>query len=195
MTVTINTENVMVGSARLWVALYTDGVAEPMPDDDVARGEDWGGNWIYPGATDKGVDFTVQKTTQDTTVDEQSTPAKVTVSKTDITIDTVLSEDTLDNMKLAYGGGTITTVAAGADQIGKKTLTLVEGLDLITAGFEGVNPAGFWRRASIPKVISVAQVKTTYQRADGKRMYPVTLRALCSPDEVQIVDMTAEATA
>lgn len=192
---TITTENVLVGIATLWYA-PVDPITgpEPMPADTIGEGVDWAGNWIAPGATDQGVKITKAPKTQDITIEEQGTPALVTIDSTDVSIDTSLAEDTLANMALAYGGGTITTVAAGASQVGKSTLTLADNLALLSVGFEGINVDGFWRRVYIPKVLSVASVDTTYRRAAAARLYPVTLRAICAPSDIVVVEKTAEAT-
>lgn len=192
-----NVNNVIVGLAQLYVAefgLAVPGQGEPMPADSVALGAAWGGNWATMGATEEGVKYTINPKTNDIRIEEQPNPADVTVDSEDITIATTLLEDTLANMQIAYGTGTIVTQAAGPGVIGKSTLTLGTSLTYWSVGFEAVNREGFWRRAYFPKVVSAAQVDTSYRRAAAARMYPTTFRAVCPPGEIQVVDMTAVAT-
>lgn len=186
----VDSTNVLVGSATIWIAAAD----EPMPADSVDLGADWAGNWLSPGATDQGVDLTVGRDIQKHMIDEQSTPALITVNTSNIQVDTSFAEDVLTNLKTAYGGGTITTTAAGTGQVGKSTLTLAESLDTLAVGLEGKNKAGFWRRIYIPRVISAAEVKTTFRRSADYRKYPVSLQAICPLDDILIVDMTAVAT-
>lgn len=181
--------NVIVGEATLYIGPANTA----MPDDTVALGEAWPVGWTYIGATDAGVTLTVSTNTQDITIEEQSTPALVTVTSKDVTVACALAEDTIANMKTAYGGGTLTTQVAATGTIGKSTLTLSDTLDQLAVGFEGVNPEGFFRRVYIPVVVSVASVGTSYRRAAAKRMYPISLRAICAPSSIEIVDMTAAA--
>lgn len=181
--------NVIVGEATLYIAPANTA----MPADTVNLGAAWPVGWTYIGATDAGVTLTVNTNTQDITIEEQSTPALVTVTTKDVTVGFALAEDTVANMKTAYGGGTLTTQAAATGTIGKDTLVLSDTLDQLAVGFEGINPKGFFRRVYIPVAMSIASVATPYRRAAAKRMYPTTLRAICAPSSIQIVDMTAAA--
>ncbi len=193
----INTGNVMVGVAQLYVAPFgqaTPGEPEPMVANSVLLGTAWGGNWVAMGATEQGVKVTVAPKTTDILVEEQMTPALVTVDSMDISVATTFSEDTLANMKIAYGGGAITTVAPGVGVPGTSELALADSLELLSVGFEGVNPFGFYRRYYLPKVVSVASVDTSYRRAAAARLYPVNLRAICDPATIAVIDMTAVAT-
>lgn len=189
-----NLQNVIVGLAQMWVAPFgeTDaGEGEPMPADSIAQGADWGGLWLPVGGTQQGVKLSKNPKTVDITIEEQSTPVNVLIDTQDISLMTSLSEDTIANMKLAYGGGTITVQAADGSHIGKQTLVLSDTLDLLSVGFEGISPEGFWRRASFPKVVSAAQVDTEYRRAAQQRLYPTTFRVICAVGDIEIVDMVA----
>jgi hypothetical protein len=194
---TINTGNVIVGAAQMYFAPWgeaTVGEGEPMPADTVPLGTPWGGNWVAIGGTEQGVKFTANPKIVKLMIEEQRTPADVVVDTEDVTVITTLSEDTLANMKLAYGGGAIVTQAATGTVIGKSTLTLSDTLDTLSVGFEAVNAFGYFRRVYVPKVISAASVDTTYRRAAKQRLYPVTLSAICDPTLIVIVDQTAPVT-
>lgn len=187
MAPTPTTSNVIVGQATM----YTAPANTTAPADTLADGATWLTPWVYSGATNEGVSFLVSSNTQDINIEEQSTPVMVLTTSKNIRIQATLSEDTLETMKLAYGGGTITTVAAATGVPGKKTLTLADPLDQLAVGFEGINPQGFFRRVYIPQVVSVADVTTAYRRAAGERLYAVELRAICPPSSIKIVDKTA----
>lgn len=192
---TVNVLNVMVGTATLWVAPWSGGEPVAAPADSVAQGAAWGGTWTSPGATDQGVTLNYQPKTNDIMIEEQLTPAKVTVDTVDLGLEVSLAEDVIANIQLALGGaGTITTQAATSSLIGKSTLVLSDALEQLSVGFEGVNPSGYWRRLYIPSVLSVGSVKASYRRAKSARLYALNLRCVCDLSQVQIVDMTAPET-
>lgn len=185
-TPTITTGNVLVGVG----ALYTAPANTPPPADSVPLNGAWGTPWVPVGATEEGVSLQVQRETQDIRVEEQSTPVAVVANTSDVRVLTALSEDTIESMKLAYGGGTIVTTAATTTQPPKKTLTLSDTLDQLAVGLEGVDVEGFPRRIYVPLAVSVAEVTTAYRRAANNRSYAVSLRALCPLPSIVIADIT-----
>lgn len=185
----VNTAKVLVGTATLYTA--PKGTAAPL--DTLAEGVAWSAPWVHVGGSEEGVSFAVGTDTGDIRIEEQATPVLVVVTAKNIRVLVTLSEDTVENMKLAYGGGSIVTTAAASGQPGKKTLTLSNSLDQLACGFEGLNADGFWRRVYIPSVLSVADVTTAYRRAANNRAYNVELRAVCDPSEIKIVEKTAAA--
>lgn len=185
----VDTTKVIVGYATMYTA--PKNTAAPL--DTLAESAPWLSPWVSPGATEEGVSFAVGTDTGDIRIEEQATPVLVLVTAKNVRVLVTLSEDTVENMKLAYGGGTIVTTAAGTGQPGKKTLTLSNSLDQLAVGFESINSFGFWRRVYVPSVLSVADVTTAYRRAANNRAYNVELRAVCDPSEIKIVDKTAAA--
>ena len=185
----VNTANVMVGVGTG----YTAPVGTVNPLDTLAMGAPWLTPWVQWGATEEGLSFAVGSDTADIRIEEQAPPVLIVMNARNIRIITSLSEDTVENMKLAFGGGIITTQAAGVGTIGKKTLTLSDELEVLKAGFEGRNPFGHWRRVIIPRISSIADVTTAYRRASNNRAYSIELRALCAASEITITDMTAPA--
>lgn len=184
------TTNVLVGEARG----YTAPVGTTAPLDTLATGATWLSPWTYWGGTEEGLSMGVGTTTQDINIEEQSNPVLITVQNRNIRFIVTLSEDTLETMKLAFGAsGTIATQAAATGVIGKKTLTLAEGITPIMAGFEGVGVEGFWHRVIIPRVVSIADVTTAYRRATNNRSYAIELRAICPVADISIARMTAVA--
>jgi hypothetical protein len=163
----------------------------------VSFGQPWGTGWTAIGATDQGVTYSVAPKENDIFVEEQMTPALTPVDTEEIDVSFTLAEDTLPNMLLAYGLGSIAIQAATSTLIGKQTLTLGKTLTPYSIGFESNNSfgIGLFRRAYIPKMVSGgAKVDTLYRRAKEKRMYAVTLRAICDPSTIVVVDQTAQHT-
>src|SRR4051812_12763833 len=98
---TPNTASVLVGQATL----YTAPADTAQPADTLAEGATWLTPWTYVGGTEEGVSFLVGTDTNDIRIEEQSTPVMVVVTNKNVRVTTSLSEDTVDTMKLAYGGG------------------------------------------------------------------------------------------
>jgi hypothetical protein len=189
-------KNLLYGVQRFYLAPYTvaTDTAEPNVADTVTLGTDWGGGWVLQGFTTGGLVMDWKPKTNDMMVEESSIPGAIAVDTIDLSLSTELAEATLANMKTAFGGGKITVTAPGVGQPGKSVLTLSSSLDVLCAGFEGTNAVGMPRRVYIPKVISVADVKTNFRRAADLQTYPTTLRAICDPTQVVITDITAAAT-
>lgn len=190
-------QKVLVGQARMFLQKLLPTSAPALPLDTVALNGAWpatGTNiWVPVGATQEGLNFRFQRSTQDITVEEQLTPVAVNTTGLDISMDMVLSEDSLETMVTAYGGGSIVTTAASSGQIGKKTLTIGSDLDQYAFGFETQDSAGFFRRVLVPTVVSVGQAETLFRRAADARRYAVSLRVLCAPEEIIVIEKTADA--
>ena len=190
-------QNVLAGQARMFLQKLLPTSVPALPLDTVALNGAWpatGTNiWVPVGATQEGLNFRFQRSTQDITIEEQLTPVSVNTTGLDISAEIVLSEDTLETMVTAYGGGSIVTTAASSGQIGKKTLTIGSDLDQYAFGFETQNQNGFFRRVMIPTVVSVGQAETLYRRAQDARRYAVSLRVLCAPEEIVVISKTADA--
>lgn len=176
--------NVIVGQATGYTGAANTDV---LPANTVALGGAWGGTWVYFGATDSGVTMGVTQNTTDITIEEQPNPASIQPNTVDISIAVTLAEDTVENMKLTWGGALV--VNAGATPP-NKVLTLAATVPTMAVGFEGLNPYGKARRVYIPSAVAVANAQVPYRRAAEKRMYSVTFRAICAPSSVTITEMT-----
>jgi len=172
------------------VAAYTAPANTAGPADTVAIGTAWTTPWTPIGSTDSGVTRTLTRNTIDIRIEEQQLPVARLADTSDLTYSFDLAEDTLENEKLALGGGTITVQAASTGIIGKKTLVLSENLDQLALGLEGKNEFGFWTRYIIPIVSSTGTVTTAYRRVADKRMLTVTLSAQCKLSDISIAQMT-----
>lgn len=180
---------VLVGLAYLYIAPKNT-AREP---DSTAAGTEWGTPWDYVGSTEEGVNQSWERDVNMHRVEEQSSPVRITVNTSTLSISTSLAEHTLENMKTAFGGGTITKTAAATGQPGKSVLVLSDTLDELAVGLEGVNPEGFFRRLYIPRVVSTATVETANRRSEAKKLLPVTLQAVCDISEIRVDDKTAAA--
>lgn len=189
-----NPNNVVVGLAAVWIQPWISGTPAALPADNVLYGGAWGGAWQHIGATDQGWKLKIATKTADITIEEQSTPVDILADGKTMTVSGSLAEDTLQHALWAYGGGTLTTVAAGASQPGLQKLSLQDKLEKWALGVETINKFGFYRRFLIPKVVIASDVETAYRRAAEKRMYAFEANSICPIEDVEIVDMTAAAT-
>lgn len=196
-----NPDFVLTGQAQIWWKPRIVGTPATLPDDDVLLGDPWDSPWKAIGATKEGVTARFAREVTNITIEERSQPVDQKTTSSGFTFTAQLSEDTLDTMLLAYGGGAITTVAAGATTKGKKKLVIAEELTHISIGLEStaaprvaVAEETPWRRMVIDKVASAAEVETPYRRADGQRLYPVTFTSLTPIEECEIWELDADPT-
>jgi hypothetical protein len=184
---------VLVGLASMYLMPYDASSPATLPADTVPLGTAWGGLWTPVGATTDGLSFEVKRTPQDITIEEQMTSVDQRTKSMDFTANLELSEDTLQTMLWAYGGGTIVSTAASTGVPGISTLTISDEMDNFAFGFEGQNDAGFWRRVLVQPVKSTGNAKTAYRRANNQRSYAISLTPLCAPSDVVIRNMDSPA--
>jgi hypothetical protein len=188
--------NILTGQAALFLAEYDPDVPAVLPDDEEPLGFDWASPWEPAGATLEGISVTFAREATDIRIEEQTTPVDQKTTSAGFTISATLSEDTLDTMRYAYGGGTITTVAAGTTTHGKQRLVISDEVEHFVLGLEGqakprTGIATPWRRVLIPDVTSVAEVETAYRRAEQQRVYPATFTSLVPVSEIVIEELNA----
>jgi hypothetical protein len=185
--------NVVRGPAAVWYQGYSP--IATLPDNTLDLGGDWKDAtkgdplWTPIGATQSGVTLNWSRKTTDITIEEQSNAVDVATDSLDPTIDTTLSEDTLETMLLAYGGGVINTVAPSATEPGYREIKFTEELDHLTLGVEGINNKSYWRRILWQDVLSVATVKTDYTRSKTQRVYAVSFRLLSPITDMVVREM------
>lgn len=186
--------NVLVGMATLYVQPYVATAPAALPADTVGLNTVWGGSWVPIGATDQGASLDFSRKTVNIMIEEQQTPVLVLSDSTDVGVTVDLSEDTLQTMLWAFGGGTITVTAPGTGAPGVQTLTIHSNLDSFALGMEGTDPAGFWRRMLFQPCISAGKVSAKFRRAANKRMYTTTFTYLDKLENMIIREMTAQGT-
>jgi hypothetical protein len=186
--------NVLRGQAALWVADFNATTPIALPDNTLELGGDWADatdgdpEWRSVGATESGVTMRFTRETTDITIEEQVNPVDVATNTLDPRIEAVLSEDTLETMLIAYGGGEIDTVAKTATEPGTRQLKIASELSHLTLGMEAVNSKENWRRVLFPDVLSVAEVETSYRRAETQRLYAVSFRMVNPLSELIILE-------
>lgn len=195
---TYNRLNVMTGMAALWMQPFDPDAPATLPGDADPLGFTWATPWEALGATTEGVTFGFAREATDIRIEEQVTQVDQKTESLSFTVSVTLSEDTLETMRRAYGGGQITTQAPGAGTPGTKRLVISSEIQHFALGLEGQAPpraglAAPWRRILIPDVTSVAEVETTYRRADSQRSYNCTFSSLVPPEQVEIVELNAAA--
>jgi hypothetical protein len=189
--------NVLRGQAALWLAAYSATTPIGLPMNTLDLGGDWAdvvkGNaaWKPVGATESGVTMRFTRETTDITIEEQVNPVDVATNTLDPRIEATLSEDTLETMVTAYGGGTIVATAKTVSTPGVSDLTISSELTHLTLGMEAQNNKGFWRRVLLPDVLSVAEVETSYRRAETQRLYAVSFRMVNPLSAMIVREMTA----
>lgn len=189
---TYDRAKVLVGQARPFIKPYDASVPPVLPDQNtVDLNEIWGDGWVELGATINGLEFDFDRKTKRIMIEEQQTPVAITTTDTTFQFALELSEDSLDTMLLAYGGGVITTTPAASGVVGTRQLQISSELTEFSFAFEGENEYGHWRRVLVPVVVSVANAKTSYQRADKQRTYKVQFTSLVDPTQVEILEMFA----
>lgn len=183
----------LAGEAVATVSTTPTGGTGTVTPAVVQTGGVGGGIWKAAGATESGVTMRFTRETTDITIEEQVNPVDVATNTLDPRIECTLSEDTLDTMMLAYGGGSIDVTAAAVGQPGVSELTISEEVTHLTLGMEGVNNKGYWRRVLFQDVLSVAEVETSYRRAETQRLYAVSFRLVSPISDLKIREMTAVA--
>jgi len=184
--------NVLVGYSNMYIAP----VGTAKPADTVAYNTDWATAlpaWYFPGYTEKGLTLNFDRKEKRHMVEEISNPAQISTESSAFKVQFGLAESTLENMKYAFGSGTVTTQAAASSIIGKKTLVLSDDLEVFTLGFEAKNPQGFFRRVIIPRVVSVGKIKSEFDRAKNYQVWNCEFEAICPIDSIEIYEKTANA--
>lgn len=185
--------NVLTGAAKMYTQVYNSAVPPVVPADTAALGAVWPAPWTPIGATESGVDFEFKRTTDKITIDEQVTPIDIRTKDLNFSIHVELSEDTINTMILAYGGGGITTIPAASGTAGVQVLQITTDLTYFSFGFEGFNAYGKARRVMVPISVSIANAKTKYQRAKKQRTYSTSFESLVAPELVVIREVMADA--
>ncbi len=189
-----NENNVAVGQAAVYIKTWTSALVlaqiadatVPLSPAGVVAWEAAG--WTILGATNEGFKINAEASTTTVTIEEQSTPVGEQMESKTVGIEAELAEDTLESISLAWGGGTIATVAGPP---AKRTMSLVDTIKYVQVAMEMKNSNGFARRIYIPKMSIFGSGETSFRRAAEKRLYPIKMNSLCKPSDIIIVDFTS----
>lgn len=188
--------NVVVGEAYLFLTPWVEGSVEPLvPDDtplfDVPTWEAAG--WLTAGATHEGFRVNVETSTTTITIEEQSTAVSERVESKGLVVEAALAEDTLQSMRLSWGGTVPAVTAPAAGVPGNSRMTLTDSITYWTAALEMRNKFGLARRIYIEKASVTGSGETAFRRSADKRTYPMRVASICRPSDIEIVEITAPA--
>lgn len=189
-------DNVQVGNAVLMLTPWILGSVAPIPADTVplfTPADTGWADWVSAGATNEGFKMNVDVSTTQITIEEQSTPVDERQESKTLGLEAELAEDTLINVKYAWGGSAVTITAPASGTPGTSKMVLADDVAYWTYCLEMRNKFGLARRVYVPKASMIGSGETSFRRASDKRMYPVRLTTLCKPGDIQIVDITAPA--
>jgi hypothetical protein len=159
---------VIVGPVKLMTA--PKGTSLPAFTGDTIT---WPSGWVNPGYTEDGLTMGYQPTVVEVLVDEEPSPIYELLDKEKATVAAKMSQGTLDNLKLAISGGTLSVTAAGVGQVALQRLDVGGGtLQEVMVGFEGLSPAGFWRVMVAYRANVKANLALAFKRT-GKMIIPV----------------------
>lgn len=194
LTPTYDRRNVLTGLASMFLKAADPEEPATIPPNTLALGGVWDTPWTPPGATTEGLTFGFSRDSNDISIEEQPSPVDTRTNGLSFTADVTLSEDTIQTMRIAYGGGTVDAVAATTTEFGYEDLEISDEMEDFAFGFEGENQFNLPRRVCIPVVKSVGDIQTAYRRADSQRSYEVSFKSLVALKDVKIRNITAAPT-
>lgn len=196
LTPAYDRRNVLTGMAAMFLKSADPENPATLPPNDLALGSPWPeeDDWTPPGATTEGLTFGFSRDSNDIVIEEQPNPVDTRTNGLEFTMDVTLSEDTIETMRIAYGGGIVTTVAATADEHGYQDLRIADEMEDFAFGFEGENQFQLPRRVVVPVVKSVGDIQTAYRRADSQRSYEVSFKSLVALKDIHIRNITSKPT-
>ena len=184
-----NPQNVVVGLA---VGYYAE-VGATLPDNDVEFAGDWGTDWQQAGGTEEGFRLGGSSSSTPHNIEEQPNPVLVTLDNRTLTISAALAEDTLESMRLSFGGGTITTTPGTGGAPTVKAFQLSETVDEFAFGLDMQTVSNAFgrvtRRIIIPRMSGSGDVDVAFRRAASKRLWPLMMTQLSKPSEVIIREL------
>lgn len=190
LTPSYDRRNVLTGLAAMFLKSADPNVPATLPPNTLPLGDPWPTDWTPPGATTEGLTFGFSRDSNDIVIEEQPNPVDTRTNGLEFTMDVTLSEDTIETMRIAYGGGVVTTVAATATAHGYQDFRIADEMEDFAFGFEGENQFNLPRRVVVPVVKSVGDIQTAYRRADSQRSYEVSFKSLVALKDVKIRNIT-----
>ena len=173
MAVIVEPRNLTAGPGELWRGLV--GATEP-EDEDISMEldeTDVAAEWEGMGATNDGIILNIALEYFELEIDQAIDHVERRATSRDVSVATNLAELTLENLRTAQNGG---TVSEGA---GYKSYEPATGRDVTQPTYsayllECFGPASQRRRVTIRRTINTAEVSTSYAK-DGQALYPVEL--------------------
>lgn len=158
--------NLILGPGDLYVADF--GATEPADTAFATAPDD--ATWTDVGGTQDGVNFAQNMEFTQLEVDQSIDAPESRCTKREFKLTTNLAEPTLENVKLASNGGTITTAGTGATAHSKyepdTAVTSGSRPNYIAMIFDGPGPSGNRRRFVARKMLQVGNVEFAYHKED-----------------------------
>lgn len=195
MGILYNPQNVVVGLA---VGFFAE-VGATLPADTVAFAGDWGEDWTQAGGTEEGWRLGGESSSTPHTIEEQPNPVLTTLDSRSLTISASLAEDTLESMRLSFGGGTIEVTVGAPPAATIREFHLSETVEEFAFGLDmetypsAIAGKRVVRRIIIPRVSGSGNVDVAFRRAAAKRLWPLQMTQLCKPSEVVIKEIVPTA--
>jgi hypothetical protein len=161
-----NPNNLILGPGDLYAAAF--GATEPIDTAFATPPES--PDWTDVGGTQDGVNFAQDMEFTQLEVDQTIDAPESRCTKREFKLTTNLAEVTLENIKIASNGGTITAAGTGATSHKK-----YEPDTDVTSGtrpnyaaliFDGPGPSGLQRRFVGRKMLQVGNVEFAYHKED-----------------------------
>lgn len=180
-----DTTEVLIGTGTLYIAPEgTAFPADPTVAPDAAF-ED-------VGYSEEGWSFNVDRELEDVEVAEEIDPIDVLQTSREIHLVGAAVQASLENLRTALGGGTITT-AAGPPATKTLVPAATDSLEKKAVLFRGKAPGGFDRDIQMPHVVSAAAVELAHRKAPDKSQIAMDFRVLkeTGDDIFTIIEVTA----
>lgn len=155
-----NTAEILVGPGTLYVADY--GEAFPTNAETAVAG-----NWVDVGYTEDGVSLGYSADYSDIEVAEEFEAVDTRLTGREGSLSAELAQFSLENLRLALGGGTITAVP-GPPVENTFTPPTVGNEQAFTLLFRYTNDNGFSSDIQVPKVRSVGTLDSQFGKAPAK---------------------------
>lgn len=125
--------------------------------------------WEDVGYSDEGWSFNVERNIEKVEVAEELEPVAILATGRSVHLVGAMAQATLENLKSALGGGTITAVV-GPPAYRKFDPPSIESLTSLAALLRTNAPAGKRRDVQIPKVIASAAFEMASKKAPDKTL-------------------------
>jgi len=158
--------------------LYTAPLGEAFPTDPSTA---VAGNWVEIGYSEDGWAVEADKTFEDVFVAEEVDPIGTFKTAQAIRVVGEMAQASLENLQLAFGGGTIQT---GVPGVGFDTYTppasdtFTEYAVLLRTNAPGTSAQGFLRDWQFPRSIAAGAVSARFTKAPTKANVAIEFRAL-----------------
>lgn len=182
------TDEVLVGAGTLYTA--PTGTAYPA-DPTVAPS----GTWIDIGYSEEGWRFTFERTTENVEVEEELDPVDIAATANEGHFVGVSAQSSLENLKLAFGGGTITVVAgppARKEYVPPASDVMTRYALLFRGAAPKVAGAAKTREVQIPYAIPVGAVEIPFRKAPNKQVIAMDFRMVkvTGTNLFKVIDLT-----